>query len=593
MKIKGFGRTKNEERGFSKMRDPFLREIVQNALMTIADEAGVFGARSAYSPFVNSGTTIALALFDAKARILAHSGEGGMHVSALQCMLPEMLKDHPIESLAEGDVIVVNDHFRGGIHPTDVGVFRPIFWQGRPAFFYGAMMIVSDLGGMSTGGLPANSTEIFHEGLVIPPVKLYVAGKPNPDVHALIASNSRTPARVLGDIRALVIGGNLAMSRLLELVGKYGYELVLETIDEVLNHSEALMRHEIERIKDGVYKGSYIIEEDGVVPNKTYMVRVTVTIEGAKCRMDFTGTDPQARGPINSSYSQSLSAATMAMRYLIDADVPLNEGFYRPLEVSLPLGTLVNPKYPAAANLRLATVQPMLDAVNQALAPACPAKTVAASGQPHVFTLSGRDPETGEGWSLLDLQYGSMGARASKDGIDAMPHILFPAPGYWRNMESYEVDYPVEYIDFRFIPDSAGPGKYRGGAGIVKEVRFLTEGQLTARGTGRCAIPPEGVAGGKSGLGGGWILNRGRPNEESLPLKKTNIHVNAGDTLTMLVSGGGGFGDPFDRDPQLVAKDVKAGIVTLEGAARQYGVIIDRATGTVDTAATQRLRKQI
>ncbi len=575
------------------MRDPFLREIVQNALMTIADEAGVFGARSAYSPFVNSGSTIALALFDAKARILAHSGEGGMHVSALQCMLPEALKDHPVDSLSEGDVIVMNDHFRGGIHPTDVGVFRPIFWQGRPAFFYGAMMIVSDLGGMSTGGLPANSTEIFHEGLVLPPVKLYIAGKPNPDVHALIAANSRTPARVLGDIRALVVGGNMAMSRLLDLVGKYGYELVLETIDEVLDHSEVLIRHEIERIPDGVYHGSYMIEEDGIVPNKTYTVRVTVTIEGSRCRMDFTGTDIQARGPINSSYSQSLSAATLAVRYFIDADVPLNEGFYRPLEVFLPLGTLVNPKYPAAANLRMATVQAMLDSVNRALAPASPQKAMAACGQPHVFTLSGRDADTGEGWSLLDLQYGAMGARASKDGIDGMPHLLFPAPGYWRNMESYELDYPVHYMDFRFIPDSAGPGKYRGGSGIIKEVRFLTDGELTARATGRCAMAPQGIAGGRPGFGGGWILNRGRPVEEKLPLKKTNIHVHAGDTLTMLVSGGGGFGDPSTRDPQLVANDVKARIVTIEGAARDYAVIIDRSTGMVDAAATERLRRRM
>jgi N-methylhydantoinase B len=571
------------------MQDPFLREIVQNALMGIAEEAGIFGARSAYSPFVNQSSEIAVALFDRDARLIAHSGSGTMHVAALHSMLPEVLKDNPPETLKDGDAIICNDHFRGGIHPTDVGVFRPIFSKGAPLFYYGAMMIVSDLGGVSTGGLPAKATECFHEGLMIPPVKLYEAGEPNPAVHRMIQANSRTPQRVLGDIRALVAGGGMAETRLLELVEKYGYEEVSVIIEELLNYSERLTRQAIERMPDGVYRGSYVVEEDGIEPDKTYTVVATVTIDGSRCKLDFTGTDPQARGAINSSCSQSISGAVFTLRCFLDVDVPMNEGFYRPIELVLPLGTLVNPKYPAACNIRLATVQAMVESIDQALAPAFPQKAMAASGSPHVYTVSGRYPDTNQMWSMLDLQFAPMGGRADRDGVDALSHPVLGFPGYWGSIESYEWQYPVLYRRFRFIPDSAGAGRWRGGCGLIKELKFLTDAELTVRAVDRCKLPPQGVEGGKAGKGGGWILNPGRADVEELPLKKTNVHVHEGDTLVMLVSGGGGFGDPSGRDPELVAADVRAGIVTPEAAARDYGAIVD-TSGAVDAAATTRLR---
>src|SRR5208282_3861057 len=240
------------------VRDPFLPEIIHNALRGIADEAGLFSARSAYSPFINTSPQIACGLFDAQARAIAQTDSALIHVSAVQRMLPEVLKDFPPETLRPGDALIINDHFRGGIHPTDVAVFTPIFYQGKLAFFHGSMMIVSDLGGMSNGGLPANATEIFHEGLVIPPLKLYEEGVPNADVHRMIASNSRTPARVLGDIRSLVVGGNMAAPRLVELCDKYGYGQVTEIIDELLDYTERLTRQVIERIPDWFYRGAYL-----------------------------------------------------------------------------------------------------------------------------------------------------------------------------------------------------------------------------------------------------------------------------------------------------------------------------------------------
>jgi N-methylhydantoinase B len=193
-------------------------------------------------------------------------------------------------------------------------------------------------------------------------------------------------------------------------------------------------------------------------------------------------------------------------------------------------------------------------------------------------------------WSMLDLQFAPMGGRADRDGVDALSHPVLGFPGYWGSIESYEWQYPVLYRRFRFEPDSGGPGKWRGGCGLVKELKFLTGAELTVRAVDRCKLPPQGVAGGKPGKGGGWILNPGRSDEEELPLKKTNVHVHEGDTLVMLVSGGGGFGDPATRDPELVAADVRAGIVTAPTAARDYRVAVDDA-GVVDAAATARLRE--
>jgi N-methylhydantoinase B len=574
-----------------KVRDPFLPEIIHNALHSIADEAGLFSARSAYSPFVNTSPQIAAGLFDARARPIAQTDSALIHVSAVQRMLPEVLIDIPPETLAAGDALIINDHFRGGIHPTDVAVFTPIFYKGKLAFFHGAMMIVSDLGGLSNGGLPANATEIFHEGLVIPPVKLYEQGVPNVEVHRMIAANSRTPARVLGDIRALVVGGNMAAPRLTELCDKYGYDEVMEIIDELLDYTERLTRQGIERIPDGVYTGSYVIEDDGIDVGKHFKVQVTVTVEGSKIKLDFTGTDPQARGPINSSYSQSLSGAVVALRFFLDPDIPLNEGFYRPIEVVFPHGSLVNPKYPAAANARFAVVQAIMDAINQALSAARPDKVMAPSGCPHVFTVTGIDPQTNQFWSMLDVHMGVLGARASKDGIDGLPPLLNATPGYMRNAEHYEWEYPVLYNYFAFRPDTAGPGKWRGSSGMIKHVTFNSEADLTVRAVDRCNLPPRGVAGGEPGGPGGWVLNEGRPDERRLPMKQTNLRIHAGDTLTMYVSGGGGYGDPFKRDPELVGKDVRKGLVSVEGAARDYGVVAD-ASGRLDLEATRKLRSQ-
>ncbi len=573
------------------MHDPVLLEIIKNAMATIAEEIGIVAVRSAYSTAVKESADASAAVCDCAGQVIAQSlGAPLMHLSSLRWSPRELMKDFPPETMKDGDVYLFNDQFRGGIHSNDIMVFKPVFSGGRPRFLTSALIHVADLGGLSAGGLPATATEYFHEGLMLPPVKIFDAGRLNEDLARIISANSRTPEKVMGDIRSMVGGTIVGAKRLLELIDKYGLEQLESLIGELIDYTELLTRNEIAKIPAGTYHGSYEIEEDGIVPNKTYTVRVTVTVKGSDCHFDFTGTDPQARGAINAAFSQSISGVMYALRCFLDPSIPMNEGCFRPLTFTLPLGTMVNPRPPSACNARMATVQAAIDAVFQALSQAVAKKAMAASGNVHVYTMNGVDPASGKIWSYMDAAMGSVGARSVKDGLDGQPISLFGGNDR-PSMEAYEIEYPVLFRRFRLWPDSGGPGKWRGGVGLYREVTVLQDAEITVRAADRCRIPPLGIMGGKQGKGGGWVINSGTAQQIDLPSKKTNQPLHAGDTLSMFISGGGGCGDPRHRDPELVARDVQQGMVSLEAAARDYAVIVEPVSLSVDAEATARLRE--
>jgi N-methylhydantoinase B len=267
---------------------------LQNALETIADEVGAVAARNAYSPFVNQSSGIATAFFDDRGRLIAQTRGGEFHCSGVRVGLQELLKNIPASTMADGDSFILNDHFRGGIHPTDVMVLKPIFVDGALAFFHGALMIVSDLGGLTASGLPGTATECFHEGVMIPGLHLFRAGQRNDDVYRLIEANSRTPNRVIGDVNAMVAAGNVAGTRLRELAERYGLEVLKSLIDELIDYGERMARDAITSIPDGSYTGTYLVEDDGIVMDKSYWIRVRVDVNGADIRVDLTGTEPRS-----------------------------------------------------------------------------------------------------------------------------------------------------------------------------------------------------------------------------------------------------------------------------------------------------------
>jgi N-methylhydantoinase B len=573
--------------------DPIALEIVKNALSTAAQEMGLSVVRSAYSTIVKEIGDATAAVFDGAGRLVAQSvGAPLMHLSSLRPSLQELLRDYPAERMREGDVFASNDPYRGGIHSNDVMLFRPVFFDGRPAFFTAALLHVADLGGVAAGGLPANATDIFHEGLVLPPVPLQLAGEPHRPVLDIIAANSRTPEKTLGDVRAMLGGVNVGARRLEALVARYGIERLLALTAELMDYSERRTRQEIGRLPPGVQHGSFVIDDDGVEPDKTHWVQVELEIRRDSIRADFRGTAPQSRGPINAARSQSMSGVLYAVRCFLDPWIPVNEGCYRPLEVELPEGTLVNPRPPAACNARMATVMAIVESLLQAFAAIAPHKAVAASANTHLYTLSGVDPATRRLWAYLDPQFGGVGARADRDGLDGTAPLIFAGAGTSPSVEAYEIEYPVRFRRFERWRDSGGPGRWRGGLGTRREIEVLTDAEVTARATDRCRIPPPGAFGGRPGRGGGWIVDEGTPGERVLPPKVTGHALRAGQRLTMLTSAGGGCGPAEQRDPQLVLDDVREGRVSLEGARRDYAVAIDPLRLCVLDEETARLRAE-
>ena len=541
--------------------DPILCEIVKNGLMVAAQEAGMRTALSAGSTFVAQSADVACTFFDAEMRLITQTDYAVLHSAALRYMLREMLQDHPPETLVEGDILISNDPFRGGIHPTDVAAIRPVFHEGKPAFYCGLMMIVSDLGGVSAGGLPATATECFHEGMIIPPSKLFSAGKIDDQLSRLIAANSRTPRKVASDIGALAAGGNAAAARLGEMIAQYGFERLMAMIDELLDYSERLTRAGLSAIPDGVYRGEYTVEQDGVVADKLYPVKAEVTVAGSNLRVDFAGTAPQARGAINCTSSQSVGCVTYAVRCQLDPTIPMNEGFYRPIEMLFPPGSVVNCTYPAACNLRLGVGQAIIDSIIRALAPVSPDCAMAAAATVHTVNAQGMT-EDGGMWGMLEVSMGAGGGRRGTDGGDGLPFLMHGQSGWERNIEGYEWQYPIRIHRYQLMPDTAGPGRWRGGCGLIKDMEFLGDALITLRATDRCERPPEGLDGGLPGSSGGWVLNEGRPDERKLPNKVTNYPVKKGDVLTIRVPGSGGYGDPAERDPEAIARDMAEGLIT-------------------------------
>lgn len=568
--------------------DDISSEVAQHRLQMLTEEGGYRASRSAGSPFVSGMGSCASAIFNRAGQLVAQTLGGMSHVSAVKEMLLAVLEDFPAATMREGDVFLCNDPFRGGIHPTDLGCFRPIFMDGEVAYFSGMLMVVADMGGVSSGGLPATATEVYHEGVLLPPVRIAEAGETSDGVMRVILANSRIPLQLRADIDALVGATAVVGQRLVEMAGRYGRPTLDAIVQRLFDHSEAMVRAGLEAIADGEYTGSYHAQEDGVGPARSYELKVRIAVSGSNCTVDFTGSAEQAPGAINSSASQSLSFITYAMRCYLDPAIPMNEGFWRPFTLVLPYGTMVNPRPPAAANIRFSTGQAMVDAIHAALRPAFPGWSVAPSSA--LVSLNAHSAmHAGRPWAMLEVQFGPGGGRPGFDANDGSSFPMVGGGGYRASVETYETIFPVRYERIAFQPDTAGPGRWRGGTGVVNDIHLMADAVLTVRATDRTTLSPAGVDGGKAGRGGGFYLDPGTAGQVRLPDKQSNRNVAGGCVLRLSVPGGGGWGDPLARDPEAVASDVRKGLVSRAGARDDYGVELD-ANGNADSAATAALR---
>lgn len=565
--------------------DPIRLELVRNAMGSVVDEMVLNVVRTAYASIMKDSMDLSSAFCDRHGRMIVQGLSVPLHLGSFPDAMDAMLARFG-GTLVPGDVVILNDPYHGGMHLPDVFAFRPVF-VGEHLLGYAVLVAHhGDMGGRVPGSSAADSTEIYQEGLRIPPLKLYSGGKVDESLLAMIALNVRTPEAVIGDLQAQVAACAIAERGMQQLAARYGIEALERDFDNLLDYSERAARSAIAAIPDGEYGFVDHLDDDGVDLERPVPVVVTLRIRGDSLEVDLTGTSLQVRGAINATLSFAKSAVYFALRSMMDADVPNNAGFLRPIRVIAPPGTLVNPRPPAAVAARGVSGFRIIDALYGALAQAVPDRVRAAGeGGTSSYSIGGYD---GRGRYFL-FREAVMGAWGGGCGRDGMEGVANPAANIGNApVEVIETQYPLRVDRYELIADSGGAGRLRGGLALERQLRFLgTEATLQLR-SDRRRFRPYGLAGGGAGSSSNVeLVSAGE--QRQLPTKFVR-RIGPGDAVLLRIPGAGGHGDPLEREPQRVLEDVRDGKVSIQAAASDYAVLIRIDPLRVDEAATAQSR---
>jgi N-methylhydantoinase B len=567
--------------------DPVRLELVKNAIGSIVDEMVLTVIRIAYSSIMRDTMDLSSAFCDRQGRMIAQGLSVALHLGSIPDAMDWVLKKYG-DTLAPGDVVVLNDPYQGGMHLPDIFMFKPVFVGERLLGYAVVVAHHNDMGGRVPGSSAADSTEIFQEGLRIPVLKLYERGKVNQTLMDLIAINVRIPDVVLGDIQAQVAACGIAERGMNELAARFGFERLEQHFDELLDYSEREARRTVRSIPPGIYRFVDHLDDDGVNMDSPVKIAVAVHVEGDELTVDLEGTSPQVRGAINSTLSFAKSAVYFAVRSVMDSDAPNNAGFFRPIHVKAPLGCLVNPRPPAAVAARGISGFRLIDAMFGALAQAIPERVRAAGeGGTTSYSFGCYDAE-GRFSLFREAIMGAWGGGCRREGIDGIANgaaNISNAP-----IEMVENQAPIRVERYELVPDSGGAGQWRGGMSVLRQLRFLGERATLQLRSDRRRHSPYGLMGGRDGAVSNNLLDDAGTWQQ-LPTKFTRP-LAKGQAVRHTTAAAGGYGDPLRRDPDLVLADVIDGKVTPEGAERDYGVVVRRAPWRIDTAATVALRKK-
>ena len=567
--------------------DPILLEILWNKLIGITDEVAIVLLRTCFSSIIRDSHDFSIALFDDKKRFLAQFGMSTPgQVGCMPGIIENVCQVFLPETLQPGDALIMNDPWQATGHLNDITIVTPIFYRRKLIGFALCTVHHVDIGGRYAS---LESEEIFEEGLWIPICKVYKAGDENEELFNIIRHNVRVPDQVIGDIRAQLAANHLSSTRVNELLEEYALEDLGQVGDEIISRSEKVMRSQIRSIPDGTYNSS--IDLDGwndELPRLTVAVHIT----GDRVLIDFEGTTHQVHRAINSVFNMTYSYAVYAIKSLLDPSLPNNLGSLLPITLKAPEGSLVNPKWPAPLWGRTMITQRMPEVIYAALSPVIPDKVIAESGTAPVVSVGITSVRrNGEGCLSLSFYSGGMGANAMGDGVVCM----FPANVSNSSVELTESAVPILWEKRELVCDSGGPGKFKGGYG--QEFAFSVplgkigpmDGEpvfVSMRG-GRFDRPSNGILGGKDSSLAQMFIN-GNP----VKLTKPRFKLNHGDSLRYIIPGGGGYGNPLDRDLHLVKEDVRNSLVSVESARENFGVVINRKSLVVDEDATKKLRRR-
>jgi N-methylhydantoinase B len=583
-----------------KKIDMITMGLVNNFLFCLVDEMTQTMIRTAFSPLTRD-------IFDFQCGFCCRDGqvviEGQgtlLHTLVFPPLIEQWLIKHR-DTTYPGDVIITNDPYvgdemgyPGASHLPDIYMLYPIFIGDELVAWSVAGGHQRDVGGAQPGSCATNSTSIYQEGLRIPFMKLYERGVRNDDLYRMIRNNCRLPDIIEGDIEAYRAACTTGERRFWEMVELWGWETVETSFYALLDYAERLTRAEIQAMPDGEYEFDDYLDDDGqgyldaegneIAP--LVKIHLKITVKDDTMTYDFTGTDPQVKGAMNNPIATSRALVAATMRFMMSLDIPRNDGALRPITLIIPKGTLLNPYLPGAVAARGATAARQQDTMLGAQAMIVPEKAMADASQVDMlFSLGGYDDE-GNPFVVMEGGWGGWGGRPFDDGVEfnTPPHLN----GANAPMETQEELYPLMYNEYAFVQDTGGAGKYRGSLGAVREYKLLCDEAVLQLRVDRQRMGPWGLCGGKPGAVTEAILN---PATENRHINKINYHMKRNEVLRWTPAGAGGWGDPLDRDVNLVQNDVRNEKVSVGCAREVYGVIIDEKTMEVDLAKTQRLRK--
>jgi N-methylhydantoinase B len=549
------------------MVDPVTVEVIRHAASFAAEEMGVVLRNTAFSPNIRDRLDHSCAILSPEGDLVAQAEHIPVHLGSMPIGVKNLVERLEREGvgLEPGDVVVTNDPYISGTHLNDVMVLKPVYYRGVLVALVANKAHHVDMGGSVPGSIGGGVRSLVEEGLVIPPVKLVSRGRLRRDILALLEANVRTPRYLKGDLMAQLAALNTGEKRILELAERYGIEALIEAWDEMLGYTERYVRRRIAELVEkynveGSYRAvDYLELSDGS------LAKIAVSVEFGRdsVRVDFSGTDPQVDEPLNAVYGVTVAATTFALKSVIDPELPMNQGFYRVVEIHAPRGSLVNPVPPApVGGGNVETSQRIADVVLRALAEAFPGQVPAASCGTMTNVMVG-----GHGWAFYETIGCGSGARPCCDGVDGVHTNMTNTLN--TPIEVIESEYPILFRAYELRPDTGGPGHYRGGLGITRAFTVLEDNVVLTIYSERYKLQPWGLEGGRPGAPSRHYVVRANGVREELPAKATVVLMR-GDTVYINTPGGGGYGDPCSRPRELVKRDLAEGKVSLEHAVREY-----------------------
>lgn len=567
--------------------DPVTTEIIRNAFSSIAHDMNATLIRSAFTPVIYEGKDCSVALIDADGEVLGQSLGLPLFLGNLEICVRLIAEEHGWDYFREGDVFYMNDSYMTGTHLNDSTIIMPIFWRGQRVAFAASRAHWLDVGAKDPG-TPVDSFEIYQEGVRWGPTRLYENGEPREDVIDLLRRNSRFGEATVGDMNAQVAAGKTGEKRVQALFDRFGPETIAAAKEKIFEQTEAAEREEIRAIPDGTYSSEGFLDNDGL-GNGPIPVKLSLEVKDDSMIIDLEGSAPQARGPINCGYTQTVAAARVAYKLLISSDVSPNGGSFRALDVKAPKKSIFSAEEPAACGWYFSSLGLLIDLVIKALAPAMPEKAAGAHyGDSMVVSLSGHDKRNNDEFYLtIEPSTGGWGAFEGGDGCNS---LINNVNGSFKDIpiEIFESKYPIRLTHYEIREDSGGVGKFRGGNGTCRQYLVPDGEAVLFLWWERSTTTAWGLFDGESGEGPRVVVEE--PGKEPVEhLKVNGLTVSEGTLITAYTGGGGGFGKALERDPQSVLEDVIDGYVSQDHAMQAYGVVITDQM-TIDQAATEALR---